>query len=179
MSLHLAKVVLSVLVQVPEQVFDRHLPSSPRVVGAALADAVAGYEAAHSLGYYPALDFFQEQGSIDPELLNAAENIAWLASSMVQEEVRVRLRSVFSSLTFKSVQCPAFSMPTVRPGQADAMGRLTEHYTPDQVKLDLLVTSFRKQPAEEGMERLAEHMLYRWLKDSFEEIDITSAQQVD
>ena len=65
MSLHLAKVVLSVLVQVPEQVFDRHLPSSPRVVGAALADAVAAYALENRLGYYPALDFFQEHRALN------------------------------------------------------------------------------------------------------------------
>lgn len=178
LNLNLAKVAVSVMVQIPEQVFERHVPSSPRVVGQALAEAVMACERAQGLGYYPALDFFQEQGGVEPELLNAAENIAWLGTSLVREEVAIRLRSVFSSVTFQSVYCPAFTMPTVRPGQPDAVNRLARHFTPDRVKLDLRLTSFRKQANEEGFDRLAEHMLYRWLKDSFEEIRVTSVRSL-
>ncbi len=174
-DLHAAKVALSLVVQIPQEVFDRHLPSSPHVVGKLLAEAVAQYSADHELGYFPALDFFQERGDIDPELLNAAENIAWLGTSLVREEVQIRLRGVFASVTIRSIQCLAFTMPTVRPQAPDALERLTRHYTPNQVKLDLLVTTFRKQKGDTGMDQMAKQMAHRWLKDSFSQLEISNA----
>jgi hypothetical protein len=172
------RVALTLLVGIPPAVFERHLPSSPQLVGRLLAEAVVHYEREHGLGYYPALDFFQEQGGVDPELPNAAENIAWLGSSLVREEVQVRLRGVFANVKIQSIQCQAFAMPTVRPHTPDALERLSEHFTPDRIKLDLLVTLFRKEDAAEGMERMARNMVHHWLKDSFEFMEITSATLV-
>ncbi len=177
-ELHATRVALSLVVGIPQEVFDRHLPSSPQVVGKLLAEGVASYAEAHALGYFPALDFFQEQGGLDPELLNAVENIAWLGSSLVREEVRVRLRGVFANVKIQAIQCQAFSMPTVRPSSPHVLEKLAAHYTPNRIKLDLLLTTFRKHEAEEGMGQMAKNMAYRWLKDSFEMIEITSATLV-
>ena len=172
------RVSLTMVLGIPSPVFERHLPSSPRLVGRLLAEAVVQYEQQHGLGYYPALDFFQQQGELDPELLNAVENIAWLGSSLVREEVRVRLRGVFASVKIQSIQCLAFAMPTVRPHNPRAADQLAEHYTPDRIKLDLLVTLFRKEESAEGMERVARNTAHHWLKDSFDFLDITSATLV-
>jgi hypothetical protein len=172
------RVSLSLVVGIPPAVFERHLPSSPRLVGHLLAEAVAQYEQSHELGYYPALDFFLDQGGLDPELLNAAENIAWLGSSLVREEIRVRLRGVFANVKIQSIQCLAFAMPTVRPHNPRAIDQLAEHYTPDRIKLDLLVTLFRKESTAEGMDRMARNMIHHWLKDSFDFLEITSATLV-
>lgn len=177
-ALHAANVALSMVVQIPQEVFDRHLPSSPQVVGKLLAQAVAQYSETQQLGYFPALDFFQEQGDMDPELLNAAENIAWLGTSLVREEVQIRLRGVFASVNIRAIQCLAFTMPTVRPQAPDALERLAKHYTPNQVKLDLLVTTFRKQKGEAGMDKMAKQMAHRWLKDSFAQLEISNATLV-
>jgi hypothetical protein len=177
-SLQATRVSLTMVVGIPLPVFERHLPSSPRLVGRLLADGVAQYEQRHSLGYYPALDFFQEQGKLDPELLNAAENIAWLGSSLVREEVRVRLRGVFASVKIQSIQCLAFAMPAVRPSSPSALDQLASHYTPDRIKLDLLVTLFRKEEGAEGMDRMARNMAHHWLKESFDFLEITSATLV-
>ena len=176
--LQATRVALTLVVGIPPAVFERHLPSSPHLVGRLLAEAAAQYEQQQSLGYYPALDFFQEQGALDPELLNAAENIAWLGSSLVREEVRVRLRGVFASVKIQSIQCLAFAMPTVRPHNPRALDQLADHYTPDRIKLDLLLTLFRKEGGAEGMERVARNMVHHWLKDSFAFLEITSATLV-
>lgn len=172
------RVALTLVVGIPPAVFERHLPSSPQLVGRLLAEAVGRYEQEHELGYYPALDFFQEQGQVDSELLNAAESIAWLGSSLVREEVRVRLRGVFANVKIQSIQCQAFVMPTVRPQGPAALERLAEHFTPDRIKLELQVTLFRKEDAAEGMEQMARNMAHHWLKDSFDFLEITSATLV-
>lgn len=177
-ELHATRVALTLVVGIPAEVFERHLPSSPQRVGRLLAEAVSAHEQEQGLGYYPALDYFQEQGALDPELLNAAENIAWLGSSLVREEVRQRLRGVFANVKIQSIQCQAFTMPTVRPHGPAALDRLTEHFTPDRIKLELLLTLFRKEQAPEGMERMARNMVHHWLKDTFEFLEITSATLV-
>lgn len=172
------RVALTLVAGIPPEVYERHLPSSPRLVGGLLAEAAARYEREHALGYYPALDFLQEQGALDPELLNAAESIAWLGSSLVREEVRQRLRGVFATVKIRSIQCQAFLMPTVRPQGPAALERLAEHFTPDRIKLELQVTLFRKEDEAQGMERMARNMAHHWLKDSFDFLEITSATLV-
>ena len=179
MPLHQAKVALSLLIGVPDQVYERHSPSSPEVVGRALMEQVSALEQQRQLGYYPALDFFQEQGGVDPELINAAENLAWLGSTLVREEIQVRLRGVFSSVKIESIQCQAFTMPAVRPNAPHAMEKLQRHYTPDTIRVDMRVTVIRKAEAEEGIAQLARQMAQRWLKDVFEDLVITSATRVE
>ena len=177
-ELHATRVALTLVVGIPPTVFERHLPSSPQRVGRLLAEGVAQYEQTHGLGYYPALDFFQEQGELDPELLNAVESIAWLGGSLVREEIRVRLRGVFANVKIQSIQGQAFAMPAVRPHTPAALDRLAAHYTPDRIKLELLVTLFRKEESPEGMTRMARNMVHHWLKDTFDFLEITSATLV-
>jgi hypothetical protein len=176
--LHLSKIALTLVLQVSEDVLDRYLPASAQVVGEELAREVSEHVRAEKLGYYPALDYFQSQGGVEKSLLEAAEHISWLVATLVRDEIRKRLRPVFSSVSIQAVQPVAFTMPPVRPNQPNAHVALTKHYTPDTVKVNLLVTLFQKVEAEEGLEKLADHMLWRWLKDVFESVEVTSAQLV-
>ena len=88
------------------------------------------------------------------------------------------MRGVFANVKIQSIQCQAFTMPTVRPHGPAALDRLAEHFTPDRIKLELLLTLFRKEEAPEGMERMARNMVHHWLKDTFEFLEITSATLV-
>lgn len=179
MSLHLNRAALTLLVQLPEQIFARHLPASPEVVGEALADQVIAFAQRERLGYYPALDYFKEHaGAVDSELLDAADHIAWFACNQARGEIQRKLRPVFSSLSFQSIQSQAFTMPGVRPNQANARHELARHYTPDSAKIVLLVNSFQKSAQDQAMAKWASHLAYRWLKDSFERVEVTSAQAV-
>lgn len=177
MNLHLNRAALTLVVQLPEQIFARHLPASPEVVGEALAEQVSAYVQQERLGYYPALDYFKgHAGAVDSELLDAADHIAWFTCNQARSEIQRKLRPVFSSLSFQSIQSQAFTMPGVRPNQANARYDLARHYTPDCAKLVLLVNSFQKSAQEEAMAKWASHLAYRWLKDSFARVEVTSAQ---
>lgn len=169
---------MTLIVQVPREVMERHLPASDEVVGAELARAVHAYVQQERLGYYPALDFLQEQGAIDPELMDAAENIAWFVSGVAREEIQRRLRPVFSRLSFDSVQSTAFALPTVRPGNPNALHDLERHYSLDTVKLAINASSFQTRDDPEATRKWARHLLWRWLKDAFVSLDVTSARLV-
>ncbi len=178
MSLHLNKVLLTLVVRLPEHVFERHLPASPVVVGEALAEQIQRQVQAQHLGYYPALEFFKEAGGVEQALLDAADNIAWFVCNAARDEVQRKLRPVFSSLSFQSVQAQVYTLPAVRPNQPNAYRKLVEHYTPDSVKLVLVVSSFQKSEMPEAITKWASHLAYRWLKESFASIEVTSAQAV-
>ncbi|WJW74327.1 hypothetical protein QVG61_07305 [Thiohalobacter sp. IOR34] len=176
MPLHWNSVTLHLLLRLPEAAFERHLAASPYVVGEELVEQISAHVRRERLGYYPALDYFRQQGGIDPELLAAAEDIGWFASSLAAEEIRRRLRPVFSSLVFESQQLVAFTLPGVRPGQPNARDALLRHYTPDQVKVGLRATSIQRHADAEAMVGWARHLTLRWLQDSFDSVEIRSAE---
>jgi hypothetical protein len=171
---------VGVTLKVPEEALSRHLPSSPTRVGHELATAVDTYVREHSMGYYPALEFFRDIDGIDKDLLESAEQIAWLMSKLAREEVQVRLRPIFSKVQFQSIQTLAFTMPPVRPNQKDAVEKLAQFYTPNTVKLELVLSMIRKDSdtAERKVETYARKMIYRWLRDSFETVEVTSSAEI-
>lgn len=172
------KVFISLRVEMLPEVWEDHMAASPVVVGENLADFVDHYAREHSLGYYPALEFFRDQGLIDRDLLDAADGIAWLMARMAREEIRKRLRAAFSSVSFETVQTIAFTMPSVRPGQPNALHDLTRHFTPTALKIDLIVNLIRRNPETEGLESFARQVLRRWIKDSFARVEVTGSHLV-
>lgn len=177
MSLHLNSATLSLSVQLPEHVFARHLPASPAVVGEALADQVIAHVQEQRLGYFPALEYFRAlPAALESDLLDAADNIAWFTCSQARGEIQRKLRPVFASLSIQTVQALAFTLPGIRPAQANARQELIRHYTPDRAKLVLQVNAFQKSVQTEAMAKWASHLAYRWLKDSFAQVEVTSAQ---
>jgi len=156
----------------------QHLSASPYVVGEQLAEQISQYAQQNNLGYYPAIDFFLHNGGVEKELLDAAGNISWLITNMVREEVRVRLRPVFSSIKFESLMTQAYTMPGVRPGQNNTYQLLSDHYTPDQVKVNIIASLLRKEKSLYDIERLARQQVCRWLKDRFESLEITNIQAI-
>lgn len=177
-SLSLNRVALSARLRIPARVFDKYLPASPVRVGEELAENVHELVQREHLGYYPALEFFRGREGFDENLLDAADHIAWIATSLVRDEVQTKLRPVFSTVRFNGIQCLAFTLPSIRPGQPNALQRLARHYTPDAVKLDLELTLLRKDQANEGLDRFASHVVCRWLKQSFASLEITSTQLI-
>ena len=174
MSLHFNRVHLTLRVTIDEAVLAQHSAASPEIVGGELAQQVMEYSREHSLGYFPALDFFRSQGGVDSELLEAAESIGWLACNLAREEVARKTRAVFSSISFQAVQSLAFTMPTVRPGQPNAFNLLSEHYSPNGVKLEMAVSLIQKRPADEGIERFSRQVVSRWLKPSFKTLEVSA-----
>jgi len=165
---------------VPEEILQRHLNSSPAKAGEELARVIDQYSREHRLGYYPAIEFFRQVPEIDQGLIENAEQIAWTVSKAAREEVQSRLRPIFSSVKFQSVQTEAFALPPVRPNHPSAQEQLVNHYTPDTVRLELLVSMLRKDNDQGGdaAETYARKMIYRWLRGIFENVDVTASASV-
>jgi len=172
------KVLVTIDVQLKPDVLQQYLPCSANVIGKALADIADQYQQDNKTGYYPAIDFFKSLDGVDPDLITSAEQVAWLVSKLARETIQRRLRPIFSSVSFQSIQTLAFSMPRVRPNQKDAIEQLAQHYTPDSIKIELVLTMIRRDSdADDGRaEPYARKMMFRWLESEFESIKVTNSK---
>ena len=173
-GLHATKLILSARVGIPDSVFERHSPYCPRDIGRQLAQQVDACVRRESLGYYPALDYFQEHELLDEQLLAVLDQLTWLGTSLVRDEIRLRLRPLFASVQVQSMQALAYSMPQVRPSQVNALQRLEQHLTPNQARFELLLTLFRKAAGSENLDSYVERVAYRHLQQVFDSIDIAN-----
>ena len=141
-------VVLTLKLGIDSENLERHLAASPRVVGAELAAQINDYVNRQRLGYYPALAYFkdlaEQQQGIEPELLKAQDEIAWFVTNWMEGEVKRLLRRQFAQLRFESVQATAFSLPNVRPRHNNALEKLAQHLTINQVRMLIEATSVGK-----------------------------------
>ncbi|MCW9012380.1 MAG: hypothetical protein OQL06_01255 [Gammaproteobacteria bacterium] len=167
------KIHISLQITLPHELLERHLATSVEVVGEALTEQVIASVKKNNIGYFPALDYFQQQGDIEDELIEVAETISWFAAKIAREEVQRKLRAYFSSISFQSVQCTSYSIPPVRPNQLNAYQALLAHYTPDTVKLDIVASVLKKHHRPEGMANWAKQLFRRNLENSFEKFEIT------
>lgn len=171
--------MLSALVVVPDVVFERHSPYLPQELGNRLAEDVCEYVREHTIGYYPALDYLHEQKALRPELLDALDQLTWLATSLTREEVRVRLRPVYAGVSLQSIQAVAYSMPQIRHNQPNAQQRLAEHYTPNRVKFDVMLTLFRKTMENDNLSSFIENVTFRHLEEPFDRVDINAVKVLE
>ena len=179
--MHIDRIALTLRVRLSTGDVWQSLPASAGKAGRELAEVVDRYCSEHALGYYPAIEFFRDVPAIDQNLIDNAERLAWVVSKKVREQVQSRLRPVFSSVKFRSIQTESFMLPPVRPNQPSALERLARHYTPDTVRLELLVSLLRKDQDErrDAMEGYARKMVHRWLSSIFDEVEITSSVVLD
>ena len=171
-QLHITKIHISLKVKIFDELLERHLAASAPAVGEALTSEVISLVKKNSIGYFPALEYFQQQGELDDDLIDAAETIGWFASKIAREEVQQKMRGFFSTLSFQSVQTIAFTMPSVRPSKHDAHKALIQHYTPNVVKLDIVASVLKKDKLE-GMANWARQLFRRNLENSFAEMEVT------
>ncbi len=172
------KVLIIIDVQMKAKDLQQYLPCSANIIGQTLAEIAGEHEKENKTGYYPAIDFFKTRDSVDPDLIASAEQVAWLVSKLARETIQSKLRPIFSSVKFQSIQTSAFSLPKVRPSQADAIKQLAKHYTPDSVKVELVLTMMRRDSEVEDnrAEPYARKMMFRWLESEFETIEVTSSK---
>ncbi len=175
--MHVDHVSLTLRLILPEEMLQRHAPAPVASVGKMLATMIESYSRENQLGYYPAIEYFRQVPEADQALIDTAEQIAWYISKHAREEIQSRLRPIFSTVRFKSVQTEAFSLPSVRPSQPQAFEKLVKHCTPDTVKVELLVSLLRKDADHRGnaAEGYARKMMYRWLKAGFEQVEVTAS----
>ncbi len=172
------KVLVIVDVQLKAENLQQYLPCSANVIGQTLAQIAAEYAKENKTGYYPAIDFFKTLKHVDPDLITSAEQIAWLVAKLARETIQKKLRPIFSSVQFQSIQTIAFALPKIRPNQPDAIKQLAKHYTPDSVKVELIVTMMRRdsEAEDDRAEPYARKMMFRWLESAFESINVASSK---
>ena len=165
------KVLIIIDVQLKADQLQQYLPCSANVIGKTLAAIADEYEKENKTGYYPAMDFFKtlvddDQNPVDPDLINSAEQVSWLVAKLARENIQSKLRPIFSSVQFQSIQTLAFSLPKARPNKADAVEQLAKHYTPDSVKIELVLTMMRRdsEADDNRAEPYARKMIFRWLE---------------
>ncbi len=172
------KVLLIIDVQLKADELQQHLPCSASIIGQTLAQIAIEYARENKTGYYPAIDFFKTLDSVDPDLITSAEQVAWLVSKLARQTIQEKLRPIFSSVQFRSIQTLAFSMPKVRPNKAEAAEQLAKHYTPDSVKIELVLTMMRRdsEAEDDRAEPYVRKMIFRWLESAFEYVEITGSK---
>jgi hypothetical protein len=170
-------ITLVLRLAISNHVLWRHLPASAEKVGRELAAMVDAYRREHELGYYPAIEFFRQVESFDQNLIDDTERIAWAVTRLAREQIQSRLRPVFSTVRFRAIQTEAFSLPPVLPGQPASYERLIGHYTPNRLKLELQVSLLSKEGdgRRDAMQGYARKMIYRWLSDIFDEVEIKAS----
>ena len=172
------KVLVILNVQLQAEALQKYLPCSASIIGQTFANIADEYEKENRTGYYPAMDFFKTLDSVDPDLIASAEQVSWLVSKLARETIQSKLRPIFSSVQFQSIQTLAFSLPKVRPNKVDAIEQLARHYTPDSVKVELILTMMRRDSEAEDnrAEPYARKMMFRWLEAEFETVEISSSK---
>lgn len=175
MGLRFTQIALSMNMDVPLESLERHLAASPPVVAEELARQVMDYEKQHHLGYYPAIEFFLHNGGVEPELLDALQNITWVVTNLVRNEVRIKLRPVFSQVKFESIQSRAYTLSGIRPGENNSLRKLIEHFSATSVKVSLIATLIQKFHDRQAAENMAKMLCNRWLEPHFEQFTVTSS----
>lgn len=172
------KVLVFIDVQLKAKDLQRYLPCSANIIGETLAVIADEYEKENKTGYYPAIDFFKTVDSVDPDLITSAEQVAWLVAKLARETIQSKLRPIFSSVKFQSIQTLAFSLPKVRPNKNKTLAQLARHYTPDSVKVELVLTMMRRdsEADDDRAEPYARKMMFRWLQAEFEAIEVTHSK---
>lgn len=178
-KLHIVKVALIVRAKLPHYAFQQHVPGNIDGLGEQIAVQVSEYVKQQQLGYYPALEYFQNQAGVDDYLLDAVEQTSVLAVSMCKQEVKKILQPIFSTVQVGTCQSLAYTMPTIRPNQPHALKRLAEHFVPDRVKFELEVSLIQRHEPVEGIEKSAKQMVLRWLKDAFDELEVSSTRVIN
>ena len=165
------------LVMAPERL-EAQLSSAERSLGRTLAERVDAIVRAEKLGYYPALDYFEDHPGMDPELIGTVKALAAQIRKRVKREVQKHLWPVFSSVQIERATTLAFTLPRVTPAQADALARLAQHYFPNTVRLELVLTTLDKQHRLDEAEKFSSSKVVRNLRDAFESVSVTATRRL-
>ena len=178
MGVEVVTVASSLTVSVPEELIEQQTGYLPWVLGENLAAHVDTYVMEEHLGYYPALDFFRDYPVVaSPSLLAFIDEVAAFCVNFARGELSSRLEHVFSSMQIEQLQCTAYTMPRVRPNRSNGPMDLAQHYAPDTVRVELLLSSIHKGHFE-GEERMVMDKISRFAREPFSRFQINSAQRI-
>lgn len=177
-TLGLVPVALTIQVVLAPEQLEALSNATERSIGRTLAERVDTIVRAQRLGYYPALDYFEDHPDMDPALIGTVKALAAQIRKRVKREVQTHLWPVFSSVQIERATTLAFTLPRVTPAQADALARLAQHYFPNTVRLELVLTTLDKQHRLDEAEKFSSSKVVRNLRDAFESVSVTATRRL-
>lgn len=178
-GIQILKTAVTLTVTVSLETLRQEMGEPVVAIGPALASEIDQHVRDNKLGYYPALDFFIHNQAVEPELVAAAEHVAAMVAEMARRTIQVRLREPFSHIRFEHIQPLAMTMPRVRPGDANAMALLSEHMSPNHIRMTVIASSIEKAGINtEDYEKLVAHKMRNWLEPEFEAVQLTEYHQL-
>jgi hypothetical protein len=178
-SLGIVPVALTLQVVMAPERLDALLNEAEKNIGRSLAARVDAIVRSEKHGYYPALDFFEGHAGVGPDLLAVVKTLAAQIRKRVKRDVQTHLWPVFSSVQIERATTLAFTLPRVTPAQPDALARLAQHYFPNAVRLELVLTTLDKQHRLDEAEKFSSQKVMRNLRDAFESVSVTTTRRLD
>ena len=177
-TLGIVPVALTIQVVLAPEQLEALSNAAERSIGRTLAERVDAIVRAQRLGYYPALDYFEDHPDMDSVLIGTEKALAAQIRKRVKREVQKHLWPVFSSVQIERATTLAFTLPRVTPAQADALARLAQHYFPNTVRLELVLTTLDKQHRLDEAEKFSSSKVVRNLRDAFESVSVTATRRL-
>lgn len=166
------------VVMAPERL-DALLKEAEKNIGRTLAERVDRIVRSEKHGYYPALDYFEGHAGMQPELLALVKTLAAQIRKRVKRDVQTHLWPVFSSVHIERATTLAFTMPRVSPAQPDALAKLAQHYFPNAVRLELVLTTLDKQHRLDEAEKFSSQKVMRNLREVFDSVTVTTTRRLN
>jgi hypothetical protein len=165
------------VVMAPERL-DAQLNAAEKNLSRTLAERVDSIVRSEKHGYYPALNYFEGHAGLAPEWLAMEKMLAAQIRKRVKRDVLTHLWPVFSSVHIERATTLAFTLPRVTPSQPDALARLAQHYFPNAVRLELVLTTLDKQHRLDEVEKFSSQKVMRNLRDAFESVTVTATRRL-
>jgi hypothetical protein len=176
--LGIVPVALTLQVVMASERLDAQLNEAEKQIGRALAERIDAIVRSEKLGYYPALDYFEGHAGVQPELLAMVKTVAAQIRKRVKRDALTHLWPVFSSVHIERATTLAFTLPRVTPAQPDALTRLAQHYFPNAVRLELVLTTLDKQHQLDEAEKFSSQKVVRNLRDAFASVTVTATRRL-
>ena len=178
-TLGIVPVALTLQVVMAPERLDALLNEAEKNIGRSLAGRVDTIVRSEKHGYYPALDYFEGHAGMQPELLVMVKTLAAQIRKRAKRDVLTHLWPVFSSVHIERATTLAFTMPRVTPAQPDALVRLAQHYFPNTVRLELVLTTLDKQHRLDEAENFSSQKVIRNLREVFESVNVTTTRRLN
>lgn len=178
-SLGIARVALTVQLTVARERLEPLLREADKQLSEAIAVRVDAWVREQKLGYYPALEFLVDQGVVQADELESLRALAATIRKRAKRDVQTQLWPVFSSVHIERAQSLAFMLPRITPGRPDARSELIRHYFPNEVRLELLLSSLDKMHRLEDVAAHSEQKVMRNLLDQFESVAVSAARKIE
>jgi len=166
-GLGIARVALTLQVTMAPEKLDALLSEADKQLAGELAERVDAWVREAKTGYYPALDFLADQGTVDAASYESLRALAATLRKRAKRDVQTHLWPVFSSVHIERAQSLCFLIPHVKPGKPESREELARHYFPNVVRLELLLASFDKSHRLEDAAAFSEQKVIRNLRDVF------------